>query len=265
MFEKNKIKDLNENIFQLKKIFEDRIYLEIQRHNEESEKNFEAYILNNSKLFNIPLIATQEVFYLNKEMYEAHDALVCIKDKNFVEDQNRARLSDQHYLKKDIELKNLYSDIPEALENNYNFHLRFNFKPKKSKPILPSIANNNSNLPEDELLNQAKEGLKRRLDNFVFKKNKSKTKDEIKKIYEDRLNHEINIINSMNYASYFLIVSDYIKWAKNNFIPVGPGRGSGAGSLVAYCLDITDLDPIEYDLIFERFLNPIVSRCLISI
>ena len=256
LFEKNKIKDLNENIFQLKKIFEDRIYLEIQRHNEESEKNFEAYILNNSKLFNIPLIATQEVFYLNKEMYEAHDALVCIKDKNFVEDQNRARLSDQHYLKKDIELKNLYSDIPEALENNYNFHLRFNFKPKKSKPILPSIANNNSNLPEDELLNQAKEGLKRRLDNFVFKKNKSKTKDEIKKIYEDRLNHEINIINSMNYASYFLIVSDYIKWAKNNFIPVGPGRGSGAGSLVAYCLDITDLDPIEYDLIFERFLNP---------
>ena len=150
----------------------------------------------------------------------------------------------------------LYSDIPEALENNFNFHLRFNFKLKKSKPILPSIANTNKNSPEKELINQAYEGLNNRIQNFILKKNKSKTKEKIESIYHDRLKHEINIINSMNYASYFLIVSDYIKWAKNNSIPVGPGRGSGAGSLVAYCLDITDLDPIEYDLIFERFLNP---------
>ena len=92
--------------------------------------------------------------------------------------------------------------------------------------------------------------------NFILKKNSSKTHKEIAEIYKDRLDHEINIINSMDYSSYFLIVSDYIKWAKKNSIPVGPGRGSGAGSLVAYCLDITDLDPIEYDLIFERFLNP---------
>ena len=150
----------------------------------------------------------------------------------------------------------LYSDIPEALENNFNFPLRFNYKPRKSKPILPSIANDQSNSPEDELKRQAKIGLENRLENFIFKKNLIKEKEKLKKIYDDRLNHEINIINSMNYASYFLIVSDYIKWAKKNYIPVGPGRGSGAGSLVAYCLDITDLDPIEYDLIFERFLNP---------
>ena len=134
--------------------------------------------------------------------------------------------------------------------------MRFNFKPKKSKPILPSIANNQNKSPEEELKIQAKDGLKQRLKNFIQKKNKLKTLDQLKKIYEDRLNHEINIINSMDYSSYFLIVSDYIKWAKKNSIPVGPGRGSGAGSLVAYCLDITDLDPIEYDLIFERFLNP---------
>ncbi len=105
-------------------------------------------------------------------------------------------------------------------------------------------------------MEQAKKGLKERLNNFILKKDKKKPSDEIKKIYEDRLLHELSIINSMDYASYFLIVSDYIKWAKKNSIPVGPGRGSGAGSLVAYCLDITDLDPIEFDLIFERFLNP---------
>ena len=138
-------------------------------------------------------------------------------------------------------MSELYSDIPEALENNYNFHLRFNFKPKKSKPILPTVANAKSNSPEDELLRLAKEGLDYRIKNFILKKNSSKSEEEIQKIYEDRLDHEINIINSMNYASYFLIVSDYIKWAKKNSIPVGPGRGSGAGSLVAYSLDITDL------------------------
>ena len=189
-------------------------------------------------------------------MYEAHDALRCIGEKNFIDDKNRVKLSKHHYLKKSEELSKIYSDIPEALENNYNFHLRFNFKPKKSKPILPSIANLQSNSPEDELLNQAKEGLSYRIKNFISKKNVSIKGSDINKIYNDRLEHEINIINSMDYASYFLIVSDYIKWAKKHSIPVGPGRGSGAGSLVAYCLDITDLDPIEYDLIFERFLNP---------
>ncbi len=256
LFQANKLKYFENIISLLKKSFQDRLYFEVQRHNENEEKNFENYILNNSKVFNIPLIATQEVFYIHQEMYEAHDALRCIGEKSYIDDKNRFKLSNQHYLKQDMELKNLYSDIPEALENNYNFHLRFNFKPKKSKPILPSISNSNSSSPEDELLRQAKNGLKNRIKNFILKKNKEKGENEIKELYEDRLSHEINIINSMNYSSYFLIVSDYIKWAKKNSIPVGPGRGSGAGSLVAYCLDITDLDPIEYDLIFERFLNP---------
>ena len=232
------------------------MYFEIQRHGENEEKNFEYYLLNLSKTQGIPLIATQEVFYLKDDMYEAHDALTCIGEKNFVEDKNRFKYSNQHYLKNEEELLKLYADIPEALENNYNFHLRFNYKPKKSKPILPSIANGQSNSPEDELTKQAKEGLENRIKNIIRKKNSKISNEQIKNIYNDRLLHEINIINSMNYASYFLIVSDYIKWAKKNFIPVGPGRGSGAGSLVAYCLDITDLDPIEFDLIFERFLNP---------
>jgi DNA polymerase III subunit alpha len=256
LFYANKIKDFEQIVTSLKTNFKDRLYLEIQRHNENEEKNFENYLLNCSKTLDIPLIATQEVFYLKNDMHEAHDALTCIGEKNFIDDKNRFRYSNQHYLKKSEELFKLYSDVPEALENNYNFHLRFNFKPKKSKPILPSIANDKNNSPEQVLIKLAKEGLENRIKNFILKRNLKKKEDEIKNLYEDRLSHELNIINSMDYASYFLIVSDYIKWAKKTSIPVGPGRGSGAGSLVAYCLDITDLDPIEFDLIFERFLNP---------
>ena len=256
LFDANKTKKLNEIVDLINKNFKNKIYFEIQRHNENDEKSFESYILNLSEELGIPLIATQEVFYLKPEMYEAHDALKCIGEKQFVNDKNRFRYSDQHYLKSHDEIIKIYSDIPEALENNYNFHLRFNFKPKKSKPILPSIISEKGNSPEEELKRLANEGLENRLNNYIIKKDKSITKEKIKNIYLDRLNHEINIINSMDYASYFLIVSDYIKWAKKNSIPVGPGRGSGAGSLVAYCLDITDLDPLEYDLIFERFLNP---------
>lgn len=256
LFYKNKLKDFEQILNSLKNSFKNRLYIEIQRHKESQEKNFENYLLNISKSLQLPLIASQEIFYLNEDMYEAHDALVCIGEKNFVDDKNRFRYSNQHYFKSNDELIKLYSDIPEALENNYNFHLRFNFKPKKSKPILPSIASKNSGSPEDELSKLAKIGLKNRLENFIVKKNKIKLNEQTRDIYEKRLTHEINIINSMDYASYFLIVSDYIKWAKKNSIPVGPGRGSGAGSLVAYCLDITDLDPIEFDLIFERFLNP---------
>ena len=244
-------------MYSLNSNFKNRIYIEIQRHNENQEKNFENYLLNISKKLKLPLIATQEIFYFSQDMYEAHDALVCIGEKNFIEDKNRFRYNNQHYFKSHEDLIALYSDIPEALENNYNFHLRFNFKPKKSKPILPSIASNKTNTPEDELnYFQPKRVLRIELTISFLKKDKNKNKEQVFKIYEDRLNHEINIINSMDYASYFLIVSDYIKWAKKNSIPVGPGRGSGAGSLVAYCLDITDLDPIEFDLIFERFLNP---------
>jgi DNA polymerase III subunit alpha len=256
LFYKNKLKDFEQILNTLKNNFKDRLYIEIQRHNEFQEKNFENYLLNISKSLNLPLIATQEIFYLDEDMYEAHDALICIGEKNLVDDKNRFRYNNQHYFKSQNELEKLYSDIPEALENNYNFHLRFNFKPKNSKPILPSIISKESGSPEDELTKLANLGLENRLENFIVKKNKIKSKVQLKEIYEDRLAHEINIINSMNYASYFLIVSDYIKWAKKNSIPVGPGRGSGAGSLVAYCLDITDLDPIEFDLIFERFLNP---------
>jgi DNA polymerase-3 subunit alpha len=256
LFYANKEKNLKIIIEKLKTIFKDRLYIEIQRHGEVQERNYENYLLNISSEYDLPLIASQEVYYLEHNMAEAHDALTCIGEKKFIDDQNRFRLSDQHYLKNNEEIKKLYEDIPESLVNNFNFPLRFNFKPKKSKPILPSISNDHNISPVNALTVQAKEGLASRLKNFIYKKNNQKSLDEINKVYNDRLLHELDIINSMNYSSYFLIVSDYIKWAKSNSIPVGPGRGSGAGSLVAYCLDITDLDPIEFDLIFERFLNP---------
>ncbi|MDC0473197.1 DNA polymerase III subunit alpha [Pelagibacteraceae bacterium] len=256
LFKANKIKKIIETVELLKSFFGDRFYFEIQRHGEEEENEFENFLINLSLKLNVPLIASQEVYYLNSSMYEAHDALICIGTKSFIDDPNRIKLSNQHYFKKDDDLIHLFKDIPEALENNYNFPYRFNFKPKKSSPILPSIETKKGTTVEDELLNQAKHGLKNRLENFVFKKKIDQDKKKLTIIYEDRLLHEIEIINSMDYPSYFLIVSDYIRWAKKNNIPVGPGRGSGAGSLVAYCLDITDVDPIEFDLIFERFLNP---------
>ena len=256
LFKLNKLKQIEETVKELKNIFKDRFYLEIQRHNEDGEENYENFIIKLSETNQIPLIATQEIFYLKKEMYEAHDALVCIGQKNFVDDPNRLKFSDQHFIKKSEDVVTLFKDIPEALENNYNFPYRFDFKPKKSVPVLPTIKTENNISVEDELLTQAKTGLKNRLENYILKKDQNLNKEEILKLYEDRLAHELNIINSMNYPGYFLIVSDYIRWSKKNNIPVGPGRGSGAGSLVAYCLDITDVDPIEFDLIFERFLNP---------
>ena len=256
LFEFNKLEKIKQIFTELKSTFKDNFYIEIQRHNEIGEPKFENFLISLSADLDIPLIASQEVYYLNENMYEAHDALICIGEKNYIEDQNRKRFSNQHYIKTDKTLSELYSDIPEALENNYNFPLRFNFKPKKSKPNLPTIKTKENMTVKSELLEQAERGLKNRLDNFILKDQNNLDKKTSIKTYEDRLKHELQIINSMDYSGYFLIVSDYIKWAKSNDIPVGPGRGSGAGSLVAYCLDITDLDPIKFDLIFERFLNP---------
>jgi len=256
LFKLNKLKQLEDLLKKINNTFKDKFYLEIQRHNEENEKSFEDYLIAISKKLDIPLIASQEIFYINKDMYEAHDALICIGEKSYISDVNRLKYNDQHYLKKQEELKNLFSDIPEALENNYNFPYRFHFKINKNEPNLPKIETTNSQSIQNKLLSEAEQGLEKRLNNYIYNRYPDKQKKDVKAVYVDRLHHEINIINSMNYSSYFLIVSDYIKWSKENSIPVGPGRGSGAGSLVAYSLEITDLDPIEFDLIFERFLNP---------
>ncbi len=256
LFEKDKISEIKELYNQLKNKFNNDFYIEIQRHNDLNEKNFEFLNLQLSSELKIPIIATNEVYYLDKEMHEAHDALMCIGNKTHINDQNRKKFSDQHYLKNDSELKELFSDLPEALENNYNLVYKINFRPKASKPVLPNIGSDTGLSPENILLEDSIKGLIKKFKyNFNINENNLE-KSEIYKKYLNRLKHEVKIITKMEYSSYFLIVSDYIKWAKKNNIPVGPGRGSGAGSLVAWCLEITDVDPIKFNLIFERFLNP---------
>ena len=256
LFDKGKFTEIQNLYSNLKNKFKDFFYIEIQRHGDQNEGGFEKFNLSQSLKLKIPLIATNEVFYINKEMHEAHDALICIKNKNYVNEKNRTKFSDQHYFKNDMEMSELFADLPEALENNYNFPFRCSFRPLLSKPILPNISSEKSGDANHTLKKYSLDGLK---DKFkkVFKINiDDLSSDETYLKYKDRLDHELDIIIEMKYASYFLIVSDYIKWAKDNDIPVGPGRGSGAGSLVAWCLSITDVDPIKFNLIFERFLNP---------
>ncbi len=251
LFKKDRLDEIKEIYTFTKNILGNNFYIEIQRHNDLNEKNLERYNLSLSKELNIPVIASHEVYYLERDLYEAHDALMCIKSKNYINDKNRSKLSNNHYLKSDEEMKNLFSDLPEALENNFNLSLRCSYRPTTSKPLLPNIGSKKNFTANDLLKKEAEIGLKERLKDYENEKSEFKINE-----YNKRLNHEINIICKMNYASYFLIVSDYIKWAKDQSIPVGPGRGSGAGSLVAWCLYITDVDPLKFDLIFERFLNP---------
>ena len=248
--------DEADNIYKiLSETFIDNFYIEIQRHNDLNEKQFETFNLNLSKKYNLPIIATNEVYYLDRSMHEAHDALMCIGQKTYINDTNRLKLSNQHYLKSSDEMKELFIDLPEALENNFILPYRCDYRPLPSKPILPNISSENKN--NNKILEKnSLEGLREKF-KTIFEIDLEKLYNNEKfKLYNDRLNHEIKIISEMNYAGYFLIVSDYIKWAKKNNIPVGPGRGSGAGSLVAWCLSITDIDPIKFNLIFERFLNP---------
>jgi len=250
------LSDEADNIYKiLSETFIDNFYIEIQRHNDLNEKQFETFNLNLSKKYNLPIIATNEVYYLDRSMHEAHDALMCIGQKTYINDTNRLKLSNQHYLKSSDEMKELFKDLPEALENNFILPYRCDYRPLPSKPILPNISSENKN--NNKILEKnSLEGLREKF-KTIFEIDLEKLYNNEKfKLYNDRLNHEIKIISEMNYAGYFLIVSDYIKWAKKNNIPVGPGRGSGAGSLVAWCLSITDIDPIKFNLIFERFLNP---------
>tara|TARA_Y100000590_G_scaffold465134_1_gene636562 strand:- start:2497 stop:5913 length:3417 start_codon:yes stop_codon:yes gene_type:complete len=253
-------KNLTDEFFLLlkkfKKSFNENLYIEIQRHNDEGEKLFERFLINASEKMELPLIATHEVFYLQKDMFEAHDAYLCIGEKTYVNVTDRRKYTDEHYLKSSKEMYDLFQDLPDALENNANFSYRITYRPKNSPPVLPNIQTSEAENVDGILANDSKKGLKEKLIEYIFPNYDEKDKEDLSNVYNKRLSHEIEIITKMKYSSYFLIVADYIKWAKNNGIPVGPGRGSGAGSLVAWALSITDIDPIKFNLIFERFLNP---------
>ena len=235
----------------LAKAYPDRLYVELQRHPGEGgalpdgEAASEAVMVELAYEFGLPLVATNDVYFPAPKMYEAHDAMICIAEGAYVDQtQPRRRLTAQHYFKSEAEMAALFADLPEALENTVEIARRCAFATYKRKPILPKFADDEV----EELRRQAWAGLKARL---AVIPHAVSVED-----YEARLTFELGIIEKMGFPGYFLIVADFIKWAKDHDIPVGPGRGSGAGSLVAYVLTITDLDPMRYALLFERFLNP---------
>ena len=232
-------------------IYPNRLYVELQRHPTETgalpeaERLTEQPTVEMAYAMSLPLVATNDVYFPEPKMYEAHDALICIAEGAYVDQQApRRRLTPQHYLKSPSEMAALFADLPEALENSVEIAQRCAFAAERHDPILPRFAEDEV----EELRRQSKEGLEERLKIIE----PAAPREE----YDKRLEFELGIIEGMGFPGYFLIVADFIKWAKDNDIPVGPGRGSGAGSLVAYALTITDLDPLRYSLLFERFLNP---------
>ncbi len=230
----------------LKEAFPNRLYMEIQRHGLEVEDETEPAFLDMAYKYDIPLVATNEAYFLTPDMYEAHDALLCIADKTYVEEANRRRVTPEHYLKSPEEMKALFSDLPEAIQNTVQIAKRCFFLAGKKKPAFPNY--DCKGKTEDEALREmAEAGFEMRM--------KGRSEEERKK-YHDRLLFELSVIQKMGFPGYFLIVADFIQWSKANGVAVGPGRGSGAGSVVAWCLTITNIDPLRFNLLFERFLNP---------
>ncbi|WP_319519817.1 DNA polymerase III subunit alpha [uncultured Martelella sp.] len=239
----------------LKTLFGDRLYVELQRQGAFDVQR-ERHVINLAYELELPLVATNEPFFPAREDFEAHDALMAVAHNAIVSDDRRFRLTPDHYMKTQEEMAELFADLPEALDNTIEIARRCSFILHTRDPILPRFTGASDD-PEEaeraealELRRQAVEGLEARLDHVGL--SEGHTRED----YEERLEYELGIIESMKFPGYFLIVSDFIKWAKEQDIPVGPGRGSGAGSLVAYALTITDVDPLRFSLLFERFLNP---------
>ncbi|MGB3555923.1 MAG: DNA polymerase III subunit alpha [Jannaschia sp.] len=224
-------------------IFGDRLYIELQRHR--MPEPTERFHVEAAYARNLPLVATNDVYFPEAGMHEAHDALLCIAEGAYVDQQApRRRVTPEHRFKSAAEMAALFADLPEALVNSVEIARRCAFRAYGRDPILPKFAEDEI----EELRRQSVEGLRARL---AVIPHAAEVAD-----YEARLDYELGVIEGMGFPGYFLIVADFIKWAKDQGIPVGPGRGSGAGSLVAYALTITDLDPLRYGLLFERFLNP---------
>ena len=236
----------------LQGLFPGRLYLELQRHHLESERAIEPHLLELAYRWHVPLVATNEAFFGKEADFEAHDALVCIAEGSFVAAAERRRLTPDHGFKTRAQMRRLFADLPEATANTIEIARRCAFRPRTRKPILPSFTAAGGEPVDEiaELRRQAAEGLALRLKAHGTAPGLSQ--DD----YRERLDFELGVIIKMNFPGYFLIVADFIQFAKSRGIPVGPGRGSGAGSLVAWALTITDLDPLRFGLLFERFLNP---------
>ena len=236
-------------------LFPQRLYLEIMRTGRTSEEDHLHAAVQLASETGLPVVASNDVHFLKQTDFEAHEARVCINEGRVMSDPRRPkRFSDQQYLRSAEEMAELFSDIPEALENTLEIAKRCNVELTLGKNYLPDFPVPEGMTMEEYFGQLSREGLEQRLTRILDKNDPDYA--EKRKVYDERLQVELDVINNMGFPGYFLIVADFIKWAKDNDIPVGPGRGSGAGSLVAYALTITDLDPIEYELLFERFLNP---------
>ena len=235
----------------LNSIYKDNFFIELNISGLEDEKKTENFFLSSANKFNIPVVATNNNYFSNTNMHEATDALSCIKNIDKLSNPERKLISKESYFKSSSEMIKKFHDIPESISNTLLIAKKCTFMLESSKPRLPKYLNSIDN-ENNELYKLAHEGLNKK----ILEINKHENNKINEKKYKERLNYEINIIKKTEYSGYFLIVSDFISWAKKEKIPVGPGRGSGAGSLVAWTLGITDLDPIKYDLLFERFLNP---------
>jgi DNA polymerase-3 subunit alpha len=237
----------------LASLFGDRLYVELQRHGTGEETSIEGQLLDLAYDHGVPLVATNEAYFAKPSSYAAHDALLAIAEGRLVSDPERRHVTTEHDFKSRAAMRKLFADLPEALTNTIEIALRCSFRPKTRKPILPSFTVGEHDAPTDEaaaLRDLAVAGLRARL------KAHGPAEGLTAEDYESRLDFELSVIERMKYPGYFLIVADFIRWAKGEGIPVGPGRGSGAGSLVAYATTITDLDPLRFGLLFERFLNP---------
>ncbi len=241
----------------LQAIFGDRLYIELQRHaGDNGTRRTEPFLIDTAFDMALPLVATNEPYFAQRSDFEAHDALIAIAEGTVVNVDDRRKLTPDHYFKSRSEMAVLFADLPEALESTVEIARRCAYRAKKHNPILPRFTGEGDD-PEaafaaetQELKRQAREGLAARMAMFEPAPGFSRAQ------YDERLEFELSIIEQMRFPGYFLIVADFIKWAKARGIPVGPGRGSGAGSLVAWALTITDIDPMRFSLLFERFLNP---------
>ncbi|QQS55530.1 MAG: DNA polymerase III subunit alpha [Candidatus Competibacteraceae bacterium] len=238
-----------------RQLFPERFYLELQRTGRPQEEEYLEAVLDLAAATGTPVVATNEVCFLQREDFEAHEARVCIHDGAILGDANRPRrYSDQQYLRSPAEMAELFADVPEALENSVEIARRCNLQLELGKNVLPDFPIPAGTNIGDFFSAQARTGLEQRLQRLFDPA--APDFAERRQPYEQRLEIELKVIIQMGFPGYFLIVADFIQWARANGVPVGPGRGSGAGSLVAYALGITDLDPLAYDLLFERFLNP---------
>ena len=253
----NQPEKAEECLIYLNSIFAGRLYMEIGRHKLNIENELEGTFVDLAYKFDIPLVATNQVFFPTRKMYEAHDALLCIAGGNYVDQTDRRTETPEHYFKSAAEMVELFKDLPEAISNTVVIAQRCAFKVPTIDPILPNFTIDETMDESESLRKLTKEGLDARLEKHVYGDEKDPGKRaEIAKVYYDRMEYELGIIINMEFPGYFLIVADFIQWSKDNDIPVGPGRGSGAGSVVAWALKITDLDPLKFGLLFERFLNP---------